>query len=129
MRLPLPSLSVNRYQYSVDGLSPAASTRHVQSDSAETLTGVWLTTRVKATSSATSTWSRASFAFSKGRRVHKMTLSGCGSAEATPSAYRSRRSRQGNFEAAGALRLQASSAPIAEATSRNSRRVIVGMAA
>jgi hypothetical protein len=34
MRLPLPSSSVKRYQYSVAGLSPAAMKRQVQSVSA-----------------------------------------------------------------------------------------------
>jgi hypothetical protein len=79
------------------------------------------TTRRKASSSAISTVSVAVSPVSNGRRVHRMTPSGAGSPEATPSGKRSRRSRQ-LVRVARAGPAQASAAPIAAAADMNSRR-------
>src|SRR5580693_2756702 len=78
-RLPKPSESVKRYQYTRLGFSPPTSTRQVQSEAAETGADAAAITRVNKLSSATSTLkSTAEFAaiFSSvgGRRVHSSTL-------------------------------------------------------
>ncbi len=122
MRLPLPSWSMKRYQYSRAGLSPPTSTRAVQSAAAETGTEACETTRRKAASSATSTVSSDRSLRSNGRRVQRMTLVGSGSPEATPSGKRSRRSVHLVCEARAAPP-QASDAPIAAASWMKSRRL------
>jgi hypothetical protein len=104
------------------GFRAPTSTRAVQSAAAEIGTAVCVTTRSKASSSATSTVSCARSPRSTGRRVHKITLVGSGSPEATPSGKRSRRSFQLVREAAAAPP-QASVAPIADARCMKWRRV------
>src|SRR5262249_60748836 len=86
---------MKRYQYSVRALRRAASTRQVQSASAETVVREVATTRRNEESSAISRVNCFATVFATGGRlVQRMTLSECGSAEATPCGYRSRRSRQ-----------------------------------
>ncbi|MFO1468587.1 MAG: hypothetical protein U1F35_19440 [Steroidobacteraceae bacterium] len=86
MRLPRPCSSTKRYQYSVRGASPAASTRQVQSERASTLTALRPTSVAKSACREISTYSRPSSTPSNGRRVHSSTLWTSGSPEATPSA-------------------------------------------
>src|SRR6185369_3676792 len=67
------------------------------------------------------------FAPAPGRRVHSSTLSGCGSPDATPSGYRSRRSVHFTRDFAAPvfampLRANAATAPIDAAVARNSLR-------
>src|SRR5678815_640332 len=90
--LPNPCSSVNRYQYTLPAFKFAASTRQVQSVSTLTVAVVVATTRANAASSAISTLDLCASFPSKGRLVHKITLSACGSADATPCGYKSRRS-------------------------------------
>jgi hypothetical protein len=93
-RLPSPLASAKRYQYSVAGVNPPTSTRQVQSESADILVLARAIRRLKflssATSSVTSGMARTEVG---GQRVHKITLSACGSPEATPCGNRSRFSR------------------------------------
>src|ERR1700733_7766712 len=90
-RLPSPLASTKRYQYSRAGFSPPTNTRQVQSESADILAPARVTRCLNAWSSATSTVTsgdgRAAVA---GQRVQRITLSGCGSPEATPSGKRAR---------------------------------------
>src|SRR5580765_1524100 len=108
-----------------DAFKPPTSTRQVQSEAAEIGAGVVATTRRKDASSATSTINvltpRAS---AGGRRVHNSTLSLVGSPEATPSGYRSRRSRHASRDGAAKAVPQAADAPSATAVSRKARRLI-----
>ena len=83
-RLPFPSVSVNRYQYMHAGLSPPTRTREVQSAALETGACACAMTWLNASSSETSTVSRWRVPWTNGRLVHKITLCGSGSPEATP---------------------------------------------
>jgi hypothetical protein len=90
-RLPSPLASTKRYQYSRAGFRPPTNTRQVQSDSADIVVLARVTTCLKAWSSATSTVTAgAGRAAVAGQRVQRITLSGCGSPEATPSGKRAR---------------------------------------
>ena len=111
MRLPLPSESVNRYQYTRAGVRPPTRTRQVQSDSAETATVCVATTRRNCGSRETSTVRFRAGVGIGCRRVHNNTLVLSGSPEATPSGKRSRRSRQCTAEAFGNGTLHAADAP------------------
>ena len=93
------------------GLRPATSTLHVQSVSAEMSTSFLPMTRRKSASSAISTCSFAAAVPSGGRRVHKMTLYGSGSPEATPCGKRSRRSCHVTLDARPTDELQRRSGP------------------
>src|SRR5262245_50780823 len=66
----------------------------------------------------------ASLSFAGGRRVQRITLSGCGSLEATPCGYRSRRSRHSVVDACTRSDRNASEAPHDAASSMNLRRDI-----
>src|SRR5512135_2087579 len=124
-RLPFPSASENRYQYSRDGRSPPTRTRQVWSASRSARARASATTRVNAGSSATSTVrATAGRAPPFDTRVQRITLSCAGSPDATPSAKRSRRSTQRARERAGFAPAQAAVAPIAVAPARNARRVM-----
>src|SRR5579864_2546022 len=125
-RLPNPSESVKRYQYTRLGLSPPTSTRQVQSDAAEIGALAVATTRVNISSSETSTFNFGADPFSAagGRRVHKRTLLLSGSPEATPSGKRSRRSCHAIRDFAPNALPQAAVAPMAAAISRKERRVM-----
>src|SRR5690348_4302180 len=126
MRLPLPPLSMKRYQYSREGLSPPTSTRVVQSALANGVVSACAITRVKSRSSATSTLSRGALRSlaAGGLRVHKRTLSLVGSADATPSGKSSRRSFQDLLEGWAISAAQTPTAPSAMAPLRNARRSI-----
>jgi hypothetical protein len=103
-----PPLGDVMYQYVVAGRSPAASTRQVWSASASARTRSSATTLSKASSSATSTRSGIiGAALLAEVRVHRRTLSGWGSLEATPCAKRSRRSVKRVLDGRGAGAFQA----------------------
>ena len=92
-RLPSPLASIKRYQYSRAGFRPPTNTRQVQSDSADILVLARVTRFLNALSSASSTvTSGAGRAAVAGQRVQRITLSDCGSPEATPSGKRVRTS-------------------------------------
>src|SRR3984957_7727624 len=90
-RLPSPLASIKRYQDSRAGLRPPTNTRHVQSDCADNFVLETVPMLLKggfsANSTVTSGDGRAAVA---GQRVQRITLSGCGSPEATPSGKRAR---------------------------------------
>src|SRR5262249_55921651 len=100
-----------------------------QSLSAESVTLLTATIFRKAESAAISTLSSlATLSPTGGRRVQRITLSGCGSAEATPCGKNSLRSRQTTAEEANTPDdRQASVAPQDAASSMNVRRVILAM--
>src|SRR5579872_7363660 len=128
-RLELPRSSMNRYQYSRRGLSPAANTRHVQSESAESATIDSATMLWNATSSATCAVRRDALSpATGGRRVQINTLSGNGSPDATPCGKRSRRSGHDGDERSGKRGFHAKVAPRATASFSASRRFIGFMA-
>src|SRR5271155_5627970 len=125
MRLPKPSGSVKRYQYTRLGFSPPTKTRQVQSDAAETGAVAAATTRVNNSSSATSTFNwTAGLAPMAGRRVHNSTLLLSGSPDATPSGKKSRRSRHAMRDFVPNGLPQAAVAPIAAAIARKERLVM-----
>src|SRR3954470_15598174 len=124
-RLPLPSASVKRNQYTVAGFKPPTRTRQVQSETSESGTDCSATTFLNSESSATSTVSRDAGAVPGARRVQSRTLWLSGSPEATPSGNNSRRSRQWLADGLGKAYPQAAEAPRRAAISRNLRRLIV----
>src|SRR5580698_7581998 len=129
MRLPKPSGSVKRYQYTRLGLRPPTSTRQVQSEAADTGAVAVATTRVNDSSSAASTFKvtgsgSPGFSPMGGRRVHSSTLLLSGSPDATPSGNRSRRSCHAMRDIVPNGLPQAAVAPVAAAIARKERRVM-----
>src|SRR5216684_5084902 len=125
MRLPVPSRSEKRYQYTEAGFRPPTSTRHVQSESSEIGAACDAMTRVKSSSSATSRFNlNFGVRTGWGQRVQRRTLLLSGSPEATPSGNRSRRSRHATREAEADKFPHAAVALSARAISRKDRRVM-----
>src|SRR5260370_28436641 len=125
MRLPVPSRSEKRYQYTEAGFSPPTSTRHVQSESWEIGAACDAMTRLKSSSSATSRFNlNFGVRTGWGQRVQRRTLLLSGSPEATPSGNRSRRWRHATREPEGDKFPHAAVALSARAISRKDRRVM-----